>query len=278
MKKIIQATIYLLAFIITGALQASGLTTVEAVLADPIAGKIAALGELSRESATKQYADKFNLCDIKVPGTKLFCQANKGIPRYLMPQLSGQPMPGSFADRYLPKDKKGEVDATQAFVNYLIGKAPVAGMQVIPNLSGKPYLIFCPQKIKADDLNATQSDLIGSKVAGMWLALSQNKNWQKDQLAQCGPALQNCNADIIPPADTSNTKGITAPIFVSADNYILDGHHRWAAIVAASRYEPTVSMCARKVNAPIDQLLKEADNFTAKFGLPNEAGTLPVAK
>jgi hypothetical protein len=276
MKKIIQATIYLLAFIITGALQASGLTTIEQVLADPIASKVAALESLSTEAASAGYVKSFNLCEIVVPGTKLFCQANKGIDRDDMPQLSGKPVTGTLAAT-LPVDKDGEVDATQAFVNYLIGK-PVVGTSVIPNLAQKKYTISCPTKIRSEDLNATQKDLVASKVVAMREALSKNKNWQKDQEAQCGQALQHCQADVIPPADTSNTKGITAPIFVSQDNFILDGHHRWAAIVAESRYEPGAKMCVRKVNANIDQLLKEADNFTQKFGIQNKAGTIHASK
>jgi len=248
----------------------------ESILRDPIAIKVIELKALVDDAKTKQSADTFNLCDIHVPGTNLFCAVNKQIPRFKMPQLSGKPVSGSLADKLLTKDKKGEVDASQAFVNYLLSKPLIAGQAVMANLGNKAYAISCPKQIAANELKATQSDLIGSKVAGMWWALSKNPNWQAEQLQQCGPSQSSCKADVIPPMDTSSTKGITAPIFVSSDNYILDGHHRWATIIAASRFFPNVTMCVRQVNAPITELLNEANNFTAKFGIPNEGGTLPA--
>lgn len=49
-----------------------------------------------------------------------------------------------------------------------------------------------------------------------------------------------------------------SPIITSKDNYILDGHHRWAALVLI---DPKNKMNTYKVDAPIKDLLKVADSF-----------------
>ena len=48
----------------------------------------------------------YNLCKVTVPGTNLYCDDNKGIPREKMPQLKSVPEPGSKADK-LPKNDDG---------------------------------------------------------------------------------------------------------------------------------------------------------------------------
>ncbi len=75
-------------------------------------------------------------------------------------------------------------------------------------------------EVAADQLKATQSELGGDKVIGMMGALEEN------------------------PQHPS----ITAPIYVSRDGYVIDGHHRWAAIVAYNAAHPH-SHIPKKVEA-----------------------------
>jgi len=133
--------------------------------------------------------EDFNLCQITVPGTNLYCDDNQGIPREEMPQFKGKPLPGTPAED-LPKDSKGEVDTEPLFKKMLKEK----GIKTVET------------ELPSDKLKATQSELVGSKVAGMTKALEEDPN----------------------------NPGITAPIYVSRDGFVIDGHHRWAAVTSAA--------------------------------------------
>ena len=90
-------------------------------------------------------------------------------------------------------------------------------------------------EIPADKLKATQKDLVGAKVVGMMGALEKNPN----------------------------NEGITAPIYVSRDGYVIDGHHRWAAIAAYNAKYPDKQI-PMKVQV-IDKDIKEAIPMCNKF-------------
>lgn len=86
-------------------------------------------------------------------------------------------------------------------------------------------------------LRASQNQLNGAKVAGLLAA---------DE------------AGTLPPSR----------LWVSDDNYIVDGHHRWAADVTLNleRDQPLNADIAR-VNMPILPLLQDANNFAASMGI-----------
>ena len=90
-------------------------------------------------------------------------------------------------------------------------------------------------EIPSDKLKATQKDLVGAKVVGMMGALEEN------------------------PEHPS----ITAPIYVSRDGYVIDGHHRWAAIAAYNAKYPDKQI-PMKVQV-IDQDIKDAIPMCNKF-------------
>ncbi len=133
--------------------------------------------------------EDFNLCQVTVPGTNLYCDGNQGIPREEMPQFKGKPLPGTPAAD-MPKDASGEVDTEPLFKKMLKDK----GIKTVET------------KVPSDRLKATQSELVGTKVAGMAKALEEDPNHPK----------------------------ITAPIYVSRDGFVIDGHHRWAAVTSAA--------------------------------------------
>ena len=191
--------------------------------------KIDDLAKKSAEAkANGEKAPNFNLCDITIPGTNLYCGGNKGIPREQMPQFKGKPQPGSIADG-LPKDKDGEVDTEAMFKKMLEDK----GIKVSE-----------PTQVPADQLKATQTELVGSKVAGMSKALD---------------------------ADPNNP-GITAPIYISSDGYVLDGHHRWAAVTSHEIMSGREAMMnVRVIDMPIDQLVKESNQFAQNIGVQAKA-------
>lgn len=178
-------------------------------------------------------APNYDLCKVMVSGTtNLFCGDKvktkdfpNGVPRIEMPQLSGQPVPGSKADS-LPKvtKKNGEtmVDAVPAFVQHL--KDVEIGTK--------------RERVPAAKLKATQAELIGPKVAGIMLAQGFD------------------------PGEEA--------IFVSRDDYVLDGHHRWAGVVGRDAKDGKLGdaqMNIIRVDAPISELLHRANTWSREFGI-----------
>jgi hypothetical protein len=187
--------------------------------------KIDQLAKAAAEAKAKgEKAPNFNLCDITIPGTNLYCKGNKGIPREDMPQFKGYAKPGSIADK-LPKNNDGEVDTESQF-KVLLKKNGVKVSE--------------PQEVPADQLKATQTELVGAKVAGMTKALEKEPNHPK----------------------------ITAPIYVSNDGYVLDGHHRWAAVTSAAVASGKPAMMnIRVIDMPIKDLVKISNEFADQIGI-----------
>lgn len=166
-------------------------------------------------------AKNFNLCKITIPGTNLFCGSNKGIERNDMPQIGGEPVKGSKADK-LPKDDEGKVDGTAQFVDAL-AKAGVSVEE---------------KKKPAAKLKATQNELVGAKVASM----TSSTGWDPGK----------------------------KPIFVSKDGYVLDGHHRWAAVIGKDANDGNLgdrTMNVIEIDMPIKELLDFSNQWAKDFGI-----------
>jgi len=203
-----------------------------------IATVIDDLAKMGAEAKAKgEKAPNFNLCKVSVPGTNLYCDGNKGIERADMPQFKGTPRPGSPADK-LPKDESGEAD-TEEFFKQMLNKQ---GIKVSE-----------PQTVPPDRLKATQSELVGVKVAGMSKVLDDPNH----------PAYEK----------------ITAPIYVSNDGYVLDGHHRWAAVVAHNAANPDnqIPMNVRVIDEPIVPLVKRSNEFAEYIGIRAKAADTGAA-
>jgi hypothetical protein len=96
-------------------------------------------------------------------------------------------------------------------------------------------------EVPADKLKATQSELVGDKVIGMMNALENDPN----------------NPDL------------TAPIYVSRDGYVIDGHHRWAAITAynAKHPEAQIPMKVQVIDQDIKDAIPMCNEFAEKQGV-----------
>jgi len=165
---------------------------------------IHALGkEAERWQKAGQKAPLFDLCNVSVAGTNLFCAESKGIPRVKMPQLNAE--------------------QTKKFIEYLKDK----GYNVERG------------KEKAANLRATQNQLDGAKVAE--------------------------NMDKI-----DSGVGKDPRLVISKDDYILDGHHRWAAKLGVDSRDGDLTndtkMKISRVNISITKLLDEAEKFTGGKG------------
>ncbi len=203
----------------------SQVTPIERQQISTVVDKLAQLGAEAKAKGEK--APNFNLCKVSIPGTNLYCDGNKGIERGDMPQFKGTPQPGSPADK-LPKDENGEAD-TEEFFKQMLNKD---GIKVSE-----------PTSVPPDRLKATQSELVGVKVAGMSKVLADKNH----------PAYEK----------------ITAPIYVSNDGCVLDGQHRWAAVVAhnASNPDNQIPMNVRVIDEPIEPLVKRSNAFAEKMGI-----------
>jgi hypothetical protein len=179
---------------------------------------------LDDAKAKGEPAPDINLCDITIPGTNLYCDDNKGIPREEMPQFKGKAVEGSRAAG-METDKDGEVDTEPVFREMLKEK----NIKVLQT------------EVPADKLKATQKDLVGEKVIGMMGALEKDPNHPK----------------------------ITAPIYVSRDGYVIDGHHRWAAIVAHNAKNPNnpIPMKTTVIDMDIKDAIPMANKFAEDMGI-----------
>ena len=162
------------------------------------------LGEVSKKMIERgEKAPVFNLCNVGVKGTNLFCADTKGIPRVEMPQLDEQ--------------------QTKDFQKYL---------------KSEGYKVS-KEKQFASHLRATQNELNGGKVAHGAQKIQENG-------------------------------GKVKSIIVSDDDYILDGHHAWAAKLgldaADNKLENDLKMNVVRVDIKITKLLEEADKFTGGKG------------
>lgn len=197
----------------------------------------AAKAEVKKRGVPKP--PSYDLCAVSIPGTNLFCGGNKEIPRDAMPQLKTKAVPGSPAWKQaeIEAKKKGidpkdvEVNAENAFLEYL-------GKQGVEVTRG--------ESMPATQMKATQNQLNADKVAGMAWALYSNE------------------------ATKDPKHPLRQPLIVSNDGYVLDGHHRWAALatydVMRGEKAPT-DVPVIKVNMDIEELVDASNEFGDKYGL-----------
>src|SRR5215471_656267 len=150
-------------------------------------------------------APVYDLCNVTVKDTNLFCAESKGIPRVKMPQM--------------------DADQTKEFLQVL---------------KDKGYKVS-KEKTFANHLRATQNQLNGAKVAGIAEKMRNSPDKYKN-----------------------------LRLVVSKDDYILDGHHRWAGQIGLDSEDGKLSndkkMKISRVNISITKLLEEANAFTGGKG------------
>ena len=193
------------------------------------------------DEVKKNQEPTFNLCSISIPGTNLFCDGNKGITRDKMPQFKGKPEKGSQAWNELEAGKKSG--------KYKETDTEVEGEPFFRQLLADKDIKVTDATIASDSLKATQSELVGDKVMGMKSVLDK------------GP-------------DHPAFKKITAPIFVSKDGYVVDGHHRWAAITAYNIENPDnpLPMNVMIIDKDIDEAIDISNEFASNFGVAAKSG------
>ena len=100
-------------------------------------------------------------------------------------------------------------------------------------------------------LKASQSELVGTRVAEMMARVKEGD-------------------------PTAIREIVQSPIFVTTDDYIVDGHHRWAAAIgmdAEGDQLGDVEMPVRTIDMPILDVLAEARTFAADMGIAPRGAT-----
>ena len=195
-----------------------------------------------------------NLCDVTVPGTNMFCgdpletdEHPSGIPRMEMPQLKSKPKPGSKAEKLvkqgkLEQDSKGEVNVEDLF------KA---------KLEEQGISMSEPKPMNVSELKATQNELKPSNIAFMVdVLMTATPPPHKDEEAEKKWGL---------------SEKLREPIIVSEDGYILDGHHRWGALVALDIANGGSGSGRSPNSAGAETLVEKTNEFTDDLGLETKA-------
>ena len=175
---------------------------------------------------------------LTVKGTNLFTAQSKGIPRINMPQFSGLAEPGTPAARIAGGDGKF-ADLTPQFADQL--KAD--GIKVTE------------ARVPAASLRATQTELVGSKVAGF--------------------------ANAVRAGNPKAVATIKEPIYVTRDHYVIDGHHRWAANMMLDSLDGQLGndtyQNVHMVDMDIGAAIPYSNQFALSMGIAGRGAVTPAA-
>ena len=191
--------------------------------------KVAAISKRGDGPKGKSNWD-FGLLTVK--GTNLFTAQTKGIPRIKMPQFGGLAEPGSPAAKLAGGD----------------GKFIDLGDQLAAELRRKGVRITEGQ-MSAAHLRATQTELVGAKVAGF--------------------------ASAVRAGNEGAAKALKEPIFVTRDGYVVDGHHRWAANMMLDALDGVLGDKMQNVHVidmDIGAMIPYANEFTQRMGIAGRGG------
>jgi len=180
-------------------------------------------------------APEIDLCRVSVPGTNLFCADSLGVKRIDMPQLSGKTVEGSRARAEAERQDPSKGPVADREVN--IGPAFTRSLE-------DRGVAVRERAVPASRLRASQSQLVGANVS-----------WMMGQ-----------------PRDSDVLQG---RIFVTRDGYVIDGHHRWAALVGVDLADGRlgdVDINVTEIDMPISEALQYANEFATAYGIAPKKG------
>lgn len=185
-----------------------------------------------------------DVCKLSPP----VCKGNKGLTRDKMPQIPGDM---SVKEMLAAKNKDGTPDEeTRAKGKAAVeaGADPEDDRSVLKSMldtfRGRGVKIE-PKKIPVGQLKATQSEIKAHKTFGMADAHLKGK-----------------------------FPNIGDQIVVSKDGHILDGHHRWAALLTI---DPSREMSCIQVDMTMDEMLDEADGMPGVYREDFQGKPLPMS-
>lgn len=158
------------------------------------------------------------------------CKKNKGLTRDKMPQIDGE----KSVKEMLASSKPDEKAKGEAMVQ--AGADPNSDKTILEQMLShfeKNGVKTTVEDMPVGHMKATQSEIKAEKVYGMADAHLKGK-----------------------------FNDIDASVVVSSDGHILDGHHRWAALLTI---DPSRTMKVKKIDMTMDELLKEAASFPGVY-------------
>jgi len=180
------------------------------------------------EKLRKGIESSADVCKLSPP----VCVGNKGLTRDKMPQIEG----GKSVKEMLDSDDPLEVKKGEAMVQ--AGADPKETRPIMrqmldhfANLGSKSK----KARIRVGELKATQKEIKAAKTFGIADAHLKGKF---DALTE------------------------EPKVMVSRDGYILDGHHRWAAVLTI---DPKRTMQVVMIDMDMDKLLEEAASFPGVY-------------
>mgnify|MGYP000048793915 CR=1 FL=1 len=168
------------------------------------------------------------------------CKKNKGLTRDKMPQIDGE----KSVKEMLASSKPDERAKGEAMVQ--AGADPNSDKTILEQMLShfeKNGIKTTVEEMPVGHMKATQSEIKAEKVYGMADAHLKGK-----------------------------FNDIDASVVVSKDGHILDGHHRWAALLTI---DPSRKMKVKKVDMTMDELLKEAASFPGVYKADFSGKPLP---
>jgi hypothetical protein len=175
---------------------------------------------------------------LTVKGTNLFTAQHRGIPRIEMPQFAGVAADGTEAARLAGGG----------------GRFVDLGPQFAQRLAADGIKVTA-KRIPAAHLRATQTQLVGSKVAGFAAAVLRG--------------------------DPKARAALEEPIYVTRDQYVIDGHHRWAGNMMLDALNGTLGddtfQNVLEVDLDIGAAIPYANRFARDMGLAGRGGVAVTA-
>ncbi|MFA6233841.1 MAG: hypothetical protein WC824_06590 [Bacteroidota bacterium] len=168
------------------------------------------------------------------------CEGNLGITRDNMPQIMDKSVKALLASKDPAEQKKGKA-AVEAGASADDDK-PIMD-HFLDGLKKKGVKI-AKKKVPVGDLKATQREIKAKKTFGM--------------------------ADAYYKGEFDPAKGVE--IIISSDNHILDGHHRYAALLLA---DPTAEMHVVQVDIPMKEFLEKSFKQPGVFRADLQDNVIP---
>lgn len=157
------------------------------------------------------------------------CEENLGLTRDKMPQIEGEK-----TVKQMLKGKPSDIAKAKAMIQ--AGADPESDKSIMQQMVDhleKNGVSTKDAEIPVGKLKATQSEIQAGKVFGM------AQNYLKGEFPN-----------------------IDASVVVSKDNHILDGHHRWAALLTI---DPGRTMKVKQIDMTMKELLKEAASLPGVY-------------
>lgn len=265
-------------------------------------------------------APQYNLCHVSVKGSNIFCadqfkHSKLDNLRSQMPQLGGEAVLGMAAyetiradvEAALARSVRVEIEDGREVHYDAAGKKIKIPTSAKAGEAWKAHLLVDgiethDIEVQSSRLKASQKELVGEKVAGMTAAglfkrrataaasanakdpssplLIDDREFLTFDDARKGKANPNFGKEVTLEMADKLWTPLKGKIFVSSDGYVIDGHHRWAAILGMDAADGVLDnegdliMTVEQVGLTIHEALADATVFTTKFGIKPKAAVV----